>query len=172
MMPPNDPPFSQGTIFPDSEWSRFFRVFSITTAMSATVLVGTSMFKISDSKDKMTQVLGAALPSGASLAAICSFGLCALVYCFVARIFEIHVTFRQAMFCFALVITPSVPFFLLVKVCGASLGLVWFLIIWGLPVYELFLIVKAIQIVSGASSRRVTFSLLPMIALAIIAMIS
>jgi hypothetical protein len=160
---PQDPPFCRGAAFPDPEWSHFFRIFSISTALAGTVVAG---------RFALPQLIGSVVPDAHSLKALVVFAFFAMFYSIYSRMFGIAITFRQSFFCFALVITPWFPFYILLKALGANLGVVWLFLMLGLWTYVFVLVSRAIQIVSGARPVRVVLSLLFALVLAAVAFFS
>jgi hypothetical protein len=161
--PPQDPPFCRGAAFPDAEWSHFFRIFSVSTALAGTVVAGTFA---------LPQLIGSVVPNAHSMKALVVFAFFAMFYSIYSRMFGIAITFRQSFFCFALVITPWFPFYILLKALGANLGVVWLLLMPGLWTYVFILVTRAIQIVSGARTVQVVLSLLLALVLAAVAFFS
>jgi hypothetical protein len=158
--PPQDPPFARGTRFPDSEWNHFFRVFSVSTALSGTVFAGHAI---------ATKNFGVPIPSTESLKALVMFAFFGLIYSLYSRLFGVAISLRQSLFCLALVITPWLPIYLLLKALGASLGAMWLFLAVGLAIYVLGLIARAIHMVTGVPPLRVVLSLLFGLVLAIFA---
>ena len=161
--PPQDPPFTAGTSFPDSEWSHFFRIFSVATALSGAVFAGNLV---------APELLGSVVPNGQSLKALVLFGFFGLVYSLYSRLFGVSIAFRQSLFCLALILTPWIPFYVLLKSLGATLGVVWLFLTVSLAIYVLTLVARAIHIVTGAHTFRVMLSLMFALLLAFTAILS
>lgn len=163
MSGPQDPPFHLRANFPDSEWGRFFRIFAVSTALAGTVAIARNI---------APNLLAPVLPDGRSLGVLTIFTCFGVIYSLYSRLFGITITIRQSLFCFALIVTPWFPLYVLLKATGSNLGIVWFLLMPGLAVYVFFLTARAIHIVSGAHMVRVTLSLLLAVVLAVIAAIT
>lgn len=152
----SDPPFHRDAAFPDSEWTHFFRLLAVSTA-----LAGASALA-----QNIAPTVFQPSMDGRSLAVLTVFACFGVIYNIYSRFFGIRITVRQSIFCFALVGTPWFPFFILLKTAGPNLGVDWFILLAGLCLYVFVLLVRAIRIVTGAGSVRIVFSLLLGVALA------
>lgn len=161
-----NPPFYKGATFPDEEWARLLRVFTVSTALAAVITV------TGDSVPDLAAKSGVAAPTHAFLSAITLFTCYGAVYSVYSRIFGVRVTARQTLFCFALVLTPWLPVFALLKFYGGGLGITWLVLVWGLALHVVQLTARAISIVSGVSVFRVFLSFLLGASLAILAVVS
>jgi len=161
-----NPPFYKGATFPDAEWSRLLRVFTVSAALVAVITV------TGDSVPDLAAKSGTAIPTHAFLSAVTLFACYGAVYSVYSWIFGVRVTARQTLFCFALVLTPWLPIFALLKFYGGGLGITWFVLMWCLVLHVVQLSARAISIVSGASVPRVVLSFLVGVGLAILAVMS
>lgn len=160
---PQNPPFCLNAKFPDSEWGHFFRIFAVSTALAGTIAVARSY---------VPKLFAPVLPDAQSLKALTIFACFGVIYSLYSRIFGVSITVRQALFCFALILTPWLPLYALIRTMGGNLGIVWFLAIGALGVYVFSLTARAIHIVSGAHILRVILSLLLGLALAVTAVVT
>jgi hypothetical protein len=154
-----DPPFHAGAKFPDSEWTNFFRLLAVSTA-----LAGASAIARNFAPDVFKPSL-----DGKSFYVITVFTCFGVIYSILSFFFGIRISVRQSLFCFALVCTPWFPFFILLKTAGPALGLDWFILLGGLSLYVFILLVRAIHTVSTAAHWRIVLSLLLGLALAALA---
>jgi hypothetical protein len=99
-------------------------------------------------------------PSQDSLRVLTVFTCCAVFYSLYARTFRISITIRQALFCFALTITPWYPLYVLIQANGGNLGVLWYLLQGYLALHVFVLVVRAVKIVSGAPYGQVVVSLM------------
>ena len=161
-----NPPFYKGATFPDEEWPRLLRVFTVSTALAAVITV------TGNSVPDLAGKSGTAAPTHAFLSFITLFACYGAIYSVYSWIFGVRVTARQTLFCFALVLTPWLPLCALLKFYGGGLGITWLVLIWCLVLHVGQLIARAISIVSGASVFRVVLSFLLGAGLAILAVVS
>jgi hypothetical protein len=148
---PQNPPFSPGATFPDSEWGRVVRVFTVSTALAGVITIA---------GNAVPNLVASVIPDHKVLSALTLFACFGAVYSVYSWMFGVHINTRQVFFCFSLVITPWFPVYALIKATGGNLGVVWFVLLWGLSLHIFFLIARAISIVAKAGMFRVFLSLL------------
>lgn len=157
---PQAPTFVHAAAFPDEEWARFFRMFTVST-----VLIGAITAAVKFAPQLFQQVG----PDNRSLGVLTVFVCCAVFYSLYARIFGITISIRQSLFCFALTLTPWYPLYVLIQANGGNLGILWFVLQGYVALHVFILVVRAVRIVSGASPLRVVASLFAAIILASLA---
>lgn len=159
---PRYPLFSPGADFPDSEWAHFFRLFTVSTTLAGAVAAVRGL---------VPDLLRSVRPDGPSLGVVTIFACCGVFYSLYAKAFGVSITIRQSLFSFALVTTPWLPIYALLKANGGNLGVLWFFALPGLGIYVFILVARAIRIVSGASRIRVIVSLLAPLPLVMVALL-
>jgi hypothetical protein len=163
---PQDPPFSAGASFPRGEWSRFFRLLTISLALTGAVL-GIDSLVLPGGTGKMLTL------NALQLKLVVGFALAGIPYSVYAKAFRIAITGRQSFFCISFVVLPWLPVLAMIKLAGRYLGfLVLFLCANGAILRIGFLLSAGIRVVTGASMFRVAFSLLLGIAIVVASVLS
>jgi hypothetical protein len=166
---PQTPPFKHGTLF-KGEMTRFFRFLTTSVVLTAAVLGGQYWAAVLR-KEYLVVAKGLSSSLRQNLLWIAALACIAAFYKLYAWLFRIKINVRQAFFAFSLTALPWMPIIAVVNWLGHLLPTPYVVLTYIVTLYVIWLIAKALSLITGKSQASTFMSLMVAAVLVILAAI-